>query len=138
MWIAWNDAFLSIVVDKNNSDRLWVRARRRIDLENVVGRSAEILETPERDYRFRASLSRPQLKELVCDRIDRLDYGNFKDSVRNEDLHDLYAKMWELHWAYGQSDPATRPNRRKADRSHHLVWGPGDIVHEPTKGAKQK
>jgi len=108
VWICLSDGFISVVMDKNNTDRLLVRARRRIDLENVVGSDAEIMETPERDYRWRSYVDRAALKAIVNARIDRMDYTNFENSVGDADLHGLYVEMWGLHNAYGQTNPAVR------------------------------
>ncbi len=32
----------------------------------------------------------------------QIDYGNFKDSIADDDLHDLYADVWLLHSRYQQ------------------------------------
>jgi hypothetical protein len=125
MWICTNTGFVSVVADRNDPARLLVRARRKIDLQNVVG-DADILETPERDYRYRTFIDREKFKQIVVAGIDAITYGNFKNSVPDEcgDLHEMYAKFWEMHRSYGKKEPATR----KADRSGHFAWGPGDLT----------
>ena len=95
MWIFMNDAFLSIVEPPNQSDVLLVRARVRGDLERVFP-EAEVVETTERDYRFRTFLPRKQVADVISKQVMNIDYGNFKNSV-NEDLrHDAYAQVWEV------------------------------------------
>ena len=131
MWICTNTGFVSVVADRNDPARLLVRARRKIDLQNVVG-DADILETPERDYRYRTFIDREKFKQIVVAGIDAITYGNFKNSVPEEyaDLHKMYADFWSRHWSYGENDPATRKpgkGKRKADRSEHFAWGAGDL-----------
>ena len=43
MWICFNDGFVSVVADKNDFDRLLIRARRKQDLLNVCGNDVEVL-----------------------------------------------------------------------------------------------
>ncbi len=100
MWFSFNDGFLSVVADKNDPAKLLVRARRKQDLVNMVGLNADITQTPSRDYRWRAFVSREDFKVLVGKRIDDVDYTNFKNSVKDHDLHKLYLEFWHLHQAY--------------------------------------
>ena len=142
MWFCLNNGFLSVVADKDNANRLMVRARRKADLSNIFGPDAEVIETPEADYGWRVFIDRERFKVLVNALIDRIDYTNFKNSVRDDDLHDLYTEFWGLHRDYGTRDPAagrdyhrerTPSSRSKADRSAHFTWGPGDLEHHPRK-----
>ncbi len=121
-----------MVADRDDPTRLLVRARRKIDLQNVVG-DADILETPNADYSYRTFIDREKFKQIVVAGIDAITYGNFKNSVPEEyaDLHDMYADFWMMHRSYGDKDPATRDpgkGKRKADRSGHFAWGPGDLT----------
>ena len=106
MWLCFNDGLLSVVADQKDPTRLMVRARRKKDLVAVAGAGAEILETPKNDYRWRTFLSREAFTKLVAERIGRIDYPNFKNSVPDRDLHDLYTEFWSLHHHYGRTDPA--------------------------------
>lgn len=101
MWIMLNDAFLSIV-DPNGAysgghgpsgDTLLVRARIAGDIEAVFPR-AKVTRTPDRDYLFRALVSRKDVCDALAERVCDLDYGNFKGSVRNRERHDAYAGVW--------------------------------------------
>ncbi len=100
MWLCFNDGFLSVVADKNDPAKLLVRARRKQDLANVVGPNAEMTQTPSRDYRWRAFVSREDFKALVSKRIQDIEYTNFKNSVKDHDLHKLYFEFWQLHHTY--------------------------------------
>ena len=98
MWICFNDAFVSIVKDPD-TDKLLVRARRREHLVSFLGEefSGKVQMTPERDYRFRAVVTKNHVAMILCDRAFAIDYGNFKDSVKDEDLHRMYTNWWCDH-----------------------------------------
>jgi hypothetical protein len=106
MWLCMNDSFLSVVADDTDLSRLKVRARRKADLVAVVGPNAQIVKTSERDYPWRTFMRREQFSEILAARIEAIDYENFKNSVRNDDLHDLYSDFWFRHREYGRTDPA--------------------------------
>jgi len=108
MWLCFNDAFLSAVIDKNDPARLMVRGRRKKDLINVFGDQAEIIENAGTDYRWRTFVDRKAFAELIAARIDNIDYSNFKNSVGDHDLHDLYLNFWTLHHRYQQREVVER------------------------------
>ena len=58
MWICFNDGFVSVVADKNNPDRLLVRARRKQDLLTACGKDVEVLKDAGTDYRWRTFVDR--------------------------------------------------------------------------------
>ena len=90
-----NNAFLSIVADRNNPDRLLVRSRFRDDI-NAIFPGAAVMETPDADYRFRAFLPRSLVSSRLLDVVGNIDYPNFKDSVFEDWRHDLYFKIWRI------------------------------------------
>jgi hypothetical protein len=101
-WICLNDAFVSVVKDRTDpkGQTLLVRARRREHLRAFLGRHGKgvtILETEAADYRFRAKLPRAKLQAIMASRIDALDYDNFKNSVKDRELHDMYLTWWSDH-----------------------------------------
>ena len=95
MWVFTNKAFLSIVADRNDPDRLLVRARFSDDI-NAVFPDANVQETPDADYRFRAFISRNVVAANLVDSIIQIDYPNFKGSVLQNWRHDLYMKVWPI------------------------------------------
>jgi len=99
MWLSFNNAFLSIVEPEpragGKSPQLLVRARRAGDIEAVFP-GVTVEKRPERDYLFRALIDREVVATIVADRVMTIDYGNFKDSVRNNALHDAYAAVWGI------------------------------------------
>ena len=100
MWFCFNKAFVSIVA-LHNSDRLLVRSRKRMHLVRLFPmRRDEIETTPERDYRFRITASREEMAGLVAASVKEIDYPNFKNSVKDPGLHDMYSAWWSDHYHY--------------------------------------
>jgi len=105
MWICFNDAFVSVVSDPIVPGQLMVRARRKNHLKRLLGKKAKVYESPKRDYRFRAYVTREDFAKLVADKVENIDYTNFKDSVKKKDpeLEKLYMKFWCEHLDYQES-----------------------------------
>ncbi len=95
MWLCTSSAFLSIVADRNNKDRLLVRARVKGHIEAVFP-EAEVFTDVGADYHFRAFISRATVAKVIADEVDDIDYPNFKGSVKNKALHDVYMQVWQL------------------------------------------
>lgn len=117
MWIALNTGFLSVVQLKDSPNCLLVRARVRAHLKTFLGKNrAEITETPRNDYRWRTVLSRGEFTRLMADQIASIEYSNFKDSVKDKPLHDMY-----MHWWFDHHALQTRslPKRRKRRGRKH-------------------
>jgi hypothetical protein len=97
MWLFLKNAYLSIVADRNNPDRLLVRARLSGDLECVFGR-IPVEENPNADYRFRARGAR----QIVADRVSaealNMTATNFKASVQEPWRHDFYLRADPRSW----------------------------------------
>lgn len=94
MWLHLNNAFLSIVADKNCSSNLYVRGRVRGDIQRVFP-DAKVIATPTNaDYAFRASIPRQTVMGAVATSLLEIDYVNFKDSVAEKDRHDAYFDCW--------------------------------------------
>jgi hypothetical protein len=94
MWVCLNDAFLSIVDASEVKDCLLVRARRKGDIERVFGKAYKVTDNKEKDYRFRADISRAVVATVMMNRVLGIDYSNFKNSVANHRLHNAYLDFW--------------------------------------------
>lgn len=94
MWIFSNDAFLSIVADRN-SERLLVRARLKGDIERTFPGSA-VVEDAGTDYRFRTWLDRKTVADVLCHKVEEIDYNNFKGSVQDHARHTTYMDVWNV------------------------------------------
>lgn len=97
MWVFTSNSFLSIVEHDQDPGLLHVRARFSGDIEAVFP-SADVSETPQADYRFRASLPRERVEEAMARLTREIDYDNFKNSVEDADRRDHYIKVWEAMW----------------------------------------
>ena len=106
MWICLNDAFLSIVVDRTHPGYLLVRARRQGEIEKVFP-DAIVLRNVGSDYRYRALIPRSQVALLLMERLEAIDYGNFKNSVLDVDLHDAYYQIWRTMVRYHERETCT-------------------------------
>jgi hypothetical protein len=93
-----------VVADKNNPANLLVRARRKQDLLNACGNDVEVLKDAGTDYRWRTFVDRKAFSALVAARIDKIDYTNFKNSVKDDDLHGMYMDLWSRHYRYQETD----------------------------------
>ncbi len=104
MWIMLNSGPVSVVAHNEKPSVLLVRARTREHLESALGSglSDSIYELESADYRFRAEIERADWAARLADLTDGIDYGNFKDSVKDPGLHDQYVSIWKtLVAAYG-------------------------------------
>lgn len=93
MWLMLNDAFLSFVSKDCKPDELLVRARRPGDIEKIFD-TAKVTEYDKSDYQFRAVVKRTAVEEALVGEVKRIVYNNFKNSVRDNALHDAYNQVW--------------------------------------------
>lgn len=93
MWLMLNDAFLSFVSKDCKPDELLVRARRPGDIEKIFDK-AKVTEYDKSDYQFRAVVKRTAVEEALVGEVKRVVYNNFKNSVRDNDLHHAYHDVW--------------------------------------------
>lgn len=105
MWIFTDSGFLSIVQDTAMPGHLLVRARVRRDLKDFIltyctlyDEELPILETPDRDYRYRVSVRAPRVGEILEMLITSIDYSNFKNRVHDVDPDPrrsiAYTQVW--------------------------------------------
>ena len=97
MWLCFNNAFVSAVADSDDPDRLVVRARRREHLESVFG-DEPIIVNAGTDYKYRVVADRRVFADLVHKAVMDVNYTNFKASVNDHTLQQLYARFWALHY----------------------------------------
>lgn len=97
MWICMNDAFVSIVEDFSDKNKVVVRARVGEDLVALFPDfKDDIIETHDSDYQFRLFLDREFVAMIVRNRIMGINYPNFKDSVKQSWRKTAYMKIWEI------------------------------------------
>jgi hypothetical protein len=93
MWVMLSDCFFSIVSKGCARDELLVRARRKGDIEKLWP-AAKVEQTKGTDYAFRAVVSRRAVGDAMVGEVQRINYGNFKDSVDDPALHGAYLRVW--------------------------------------------
>jgi hypothetical protein len=75
------------------NDELIVRGRCKGDIEAVFP-DVSATHTPNRDYAFRVSIAREVVAIAIAAQVLEIDYGNFKDSVAEDDRHDAHLAIW--------------------------------------------
>lgn len=118
MWIAMNNGFVSITQPRASAvparlkliDPLQVRARKARHLTALFP-GAEIFENVGTDYQFRVFVERTAIAERIAQVIGGLNYDNFKNSVREDALHDAYSNIWGTMMRYA-SGGFDRPRGR--------------------------
>jgi len=91
----FNDGFLSVVDKSQIPDHLVVRSRVKAHILNVFP-DARVRATPNADYQFRADINRQVVAVAIANRIQSIDYDNFKNSISNNKLHDACSKVWSV------------------------------------------
>ena len=96
MWLFTSKTFLSVVADKDQPDgpKLLVRSRVQGDIEEIFP-DADVNETPQGDYRFRAWIAREEVAQAVSQYVDELSYPNFKNSVTDKQRLNPLMKVWQ-------------------------------------------
>lgn len=118
MWIFLSNAYLSIVSCPTDRTKLLVRARVRGDIERVFGSDHAVTKTPGRDYLYRATIPRRYVAAKMVCLVTDIDYGNFKDSVADNQYHDACSRTWFAMKALQdlKETPTAHQNRsRKSD-----------------------
>ena len=98
MWVYLTDALLSIVAHRDRPGHLLVRARFAGDIERIFP-SAEVTETPDADYRFRATIPREAVAQALAAAAQAIDYPNFKATLRS-DTHAERERAESYHHAH--------------------------------------
>ncbi len=93
MWIQFNNAFLSIVENRDNKLELLVRARVKGDIEKVFP-EADVFEDDSADYKYRALISKAKVAARMMLKITEINYDNFKNSVKEVERKSAYNNVW--------------------------------------------
>ena len=93
MWIQFNNAFLSIVENREKTIELLVRARVKGDIEKVFP-EADVFEDNNADYKYRAFISKAIVAEKLMLKVTEINYDNFKNSVKEIERKKVYVNIW--------------------------------------------
>ena len=116
MWIMLNDSFLSIDKKDCPPGSLW-------DIARVFGRGVKVKRSPDSDYLYRAILKIEDVKMAMNRAAENIDYENFKESVKDYDLHLAYMRVWSAMSEVQNPRPFGMPfigNKRKVDEKFQL------------------
>ena len=92
MWIQFNNAFLSIVENRENTTELLVRGRVKGDIEKVFP-EADVFEDNNADYKYRAFISKAIVAEKIMLKVTEINYDNFKNSVKEIERKKIYGNI---------------------------------------------
>ena len=95
MWLCLSRSFISVVADRNNPDRLLVRARVAGHIEAVFPK-AEVFTDARADYLYRAFIDREEVAQKLSEEVREIGYDNFKASVPDQALESAYLGMWRI------------------------------------------
>jgi len=111
MWIFTNNGFVSIVQKKGDIDTLTVRARVKGDIARVFPGAKEKAGGGT-DYAYRAKVPREQVAKAIHDQIMELEYGNFKNSIVDDEHHTFCLQVWNVAYRH-QTRMAPKPRSRQ-------------------------
>jgi len=101
MWLFTTDGFYSVVQDKDDPDRVVVRARTAEDMARfamAVGYPGEWKHTPKADYAYRLIVARDLFIQWTAEQAAKIDYPNFKDAVQQRQgvgRAFVYSGVWD-------------------------------------------
>ena len=114
MWVFTTKGFFSAVAHSGRPGFMLVRARFAGDLERLLGAhgvEAEVTETPEADYRFRAVVPAAEWARMVAAEASSIDYPNFKAAAHDGTPRDeAYMGCWS---ALRRGQEWAAPKRRR-------------------------
>jgi hypothetical protein len=125
MWLCMADCFISAVQDRDDPNGLVVRARNEEHLTRLFP-DEQLVTTCEADYVGRLFVTKAEFAAVVSQRITAISYTNFKNSVRDHPLHDLYSDFWGLHRRYqdeGEPDRWRHPPAAATVQASKLMEG---------------
>ena len=95
MWICTSTSFLSVVADRDNKDRLLVRARLKGHIESVFPNTV-IFTKANSDYLYRSFIPRSEVAQVIAKQVEAITYDNFKNSVKSKPYHDALLGFWQI------------------------------------------
>lgn len=111
MWIFLSNSFLSII---GTGAVLTVRSRVKGDIERVFP-AAEVHETFEADYPYRAFITRSMVAYTMQREVMKISTTSFKDSVPKEESkrHSAYMEVWQAMSRFGDSMLSKKDQKRR-------------------------
>lgn len=114
MWVITEDGMFSAVAHADDDDLIVVRTRVKADVEGLhawlrtLGAPSEVITYASSDYPWRTITTRWGWAEYVRNAAEAIDYGNFKDRVKEvqgPERSSLYSRVWAVLYELEASDP---------------------------------
>ena len=80
MWIQFNNAFLSIVENRDNKLELLVRARIKGDIAKIFP-EADVFADDSADYKYRAFITKAKVAARMMLKITEINYDNLINHI---------------------------------------------------------
>lgn len=77
MWLYTDQGHISVVADRDNDKKVFVRARNRLSLVAFMGKHTIILKK-KADYKYRVHILKTEFAQYLYDYISKMEYDNFK------------------------------------------------------------
>jgi hypothetical protein len=100
MWLFVSGGYLSIVAHRHQPDDLLVRARHPDHIHSLFP-GAQVTYIAVADYPYRTVLPRVVVHQAVTEYLLTMQYDNFKNSIDDDEYHDVCLDVWRTMWAYG-------------------------------------
>tara|TARA_R100000541_G_scaffold38508_1_gene46308 strand:+ start:782 stop:1144 length:363 start_codon:yes stop_codon:yes gene_type:complete len=102
MWVALTEGWLSIVAHRHKPDHLLVRARNPKHITRTFP-DAEMYTITSADYPFRADVLREDVIDFIANRLDYMQYDNFKNTIDKQDYgyREVANTVWTVLYQYG-------------------------------------
>lgn len=124
MWLFHPLGFCSIVANTKDPTTLLARGRFQGDLQRLFP-GARVETTPERDYRFRATVTREAVGVRLAELAASITYPNFKDAAP-ENRHRPYMDVWTIMYR----EQLNRAPRRRGRRGRKSRYGDLFVVQD--------
>lgn len=119
MWLFTNSGFVSVVQKPGDTDTLTVRARVKGDIARVFPGTKETAGGGT-DYAYRAKVPREAVAKAIHDQIMGIGYDNFKNSIKDDDHHNLCAGVWNVGYRH-QDKMAAKMAPKPRSRQQNLI-----------------
>lgn len=100
MYVLTKYGLVSIVENKDNSNKVMIRARTKNAIGNFCPKSihSKIKHRKNADYEYGISLSKQAAGVLLTSMLHEIDYTNFKQELENDrtGIRTLAYKIWSL------------------------------------------
>tara|TARA_B100001287_G_C22365843_1_gene381896 strand:- start:54 stop:374 length:321 start_codon:yes stop_codon:yes gene_type:complete len=92
MWLYTDQGHVSVVADRNNDKKVFVRARNRISLLHFWHH--KVIEKKNADYKYRVHILKTEFAQYMYDYISKMEYDNFKGHLLHSGMKPSEYKVY--------------------------------------------